>query len=125
MAAADAPGLNYGWNTMEGTHCFDPPSGCDSGGLEQPVLEYSHDDGCSITGGFVYRGEAVPALQGRYLYADWCGGWVRSFEYDDGAADIREHATDVGRPVSFGVDGAGEMYMLTGGGSVFKVTGDG
>ncbi|HEX8832116.1 MAG TPA: PQQ-dependent sugar dehydrogenase, partial [Longimicrobium sp.] len=66
-------GQNLGWNLMEGMHCYNT-SGCVQQGLTLPVLEYSHDDGCSITGGFVYRGSAVPALRGHYFYADYCKG---------------------------------------------------
>jgi glucose/arabinose dehydrogenase len=62
--ADSAGGENYGWNTMEGAHCFDPANGCDTSGLVLPVHEYDHSAGCSITGGYVYRGEAIPALRG-------------------------------------------------------------
>ncbi|NIP78247.1 MAG: glucose dehydrogenase, partial [Gemmatimonadetes bacterium] len=74
------PGLNYGWSIMEGSHCYDGE--CSTAGLVLPVHEYSHADGCSITGGFVYRGAAVPSLEGRYLFADYCRGWIRSFRLE-------------------------------------------
>ncbi|MGH7535539.1 MAG: PQQ-dependent sugar dehydrogenase, partial [Gemmatimonadales bacterium] len=76
-------GVNYGWSRMEGNHCFGA-SRCDPTGLALPVLEYSHQHGCSVTGGYVYRGAAIPALQGHYFYADLCQGWVRSFRLQDG-----------------------------------------
>jgi len=68
-------GGNYGWNIMEGAHCYDPPVGCDTAGLIVPLYEYNHNVGESITGGFVYRGSLVPDLYGKYIFAD--------FEYGD------------------------------------------
>ena len=84
-SAADGAGrgLNYGWSRMEGQHCFGAV-GCDQAGLTLPVLEYSHSDGCAVSSGYVYRGPAIPALQGTYFYADYCGGWVRSFRMEGG-----------------------------------------
>ncbi len=67
-------GGNYGWSVMEGNHCFKPASGCDDTGLIRPLAEYSHDLGCSITGGFVYHGASMPELRGWYLYGDFCSG---------------------------------------------------
>ena len=69
-------GPNFGWNTMEASACFDPAEGCDPTGLVLPVAEYGHDRGCSITGGYVYRGTAVAGLAGTYLYADFCVGTI-------------------------------------------------
>ena len=83
VAPVAAAGINYGWPIMEGQVCFDSDS-CDQDGLFTPVVAYSHDEGCSVTGGYVYRGSAIPELDGHYFYADWCGGWIRSFRYDDG-----------------------------------------
>lgn len=126
VAPADAPGLNYGWAIMEGNHCYRAES-CDDSGIEGPVHEYGHDAGCSITGGHVYRGSALPELQGRYLYGDYCGGWVRSFRYDAGQAiDHRSYDLgDLGRILSFGRDAAGELYILTGSGTVYRLTPNG
>jgi glucose/arabinose dehydrogenase len=120
---ASAGGLDYGWNVMEGDHCFEPARGCETEGRVRPVHEYDHDDGCSVTGGYVYRGPAIPELHGHYFYADWCGGWIRSFSLDaDGEAV--DHRTwdvgDVGRVTSFGLDAAGELYV-TGEGAVFRL----
>ena len=116
-------GLDYGWNVMEGSVCYGGGS-CDRTGLVLPVTEYAHDLGCSVTGGYVYRGSAVPAIQGQYFYADYCQGWVRSFRFQGGAAsDPREWpALAPGGPVaSFGEDSAGELYVLDAGGSVYRV----
>ena len=119
VAPADAAGLNYGWPITEGLHCFEPASDCDLGGLTQPVVEVEHGDAgtCSIAGGVVYRGAAIPELTGHYFYSDFCGGWLRSFLIADGVAtDVRDWTDQVGVPgnvVSFGTDAAGEIYLLT------------
>ncbi|MGH8958702.1 MAG: PQQ-dependent sugar dehydrogenase [Acidimicrobiia bacterium] len=113
---------NFGWLRMEGTHCFQP--GCDpvTENLTLPVLEYTHDEGCSITGGFVYRGTAIPEITGHYFYADWCGEWVRSFRYADGQVlDHEVRFEEAGQINSFGVDSIGELYVLTYEGAVKKI----
>jgi glucose/arabinose dehydrogenase len=116
--ASFEPGVNYGWPITEGLHCFRPSSDCDSTGLTLPVIEVAHGDSgtCSITGGFVYRGATIPEVQGHYFYSDYCGGFLRSFRYDGGAVDATDWTPQVGVPgnvVSFGMDGEGEMYVLT------------
>jgi len=125
VVAAAQPGVNYGWPIMEGTNCFSPSSGCETGGLQLPVVEYSHSEGCSVTGGSVYRGRSIPELDGRYLYSDYCSGWLRSFVYQGGAAaDLQDHTEDVGAlssVTSFGTDGLGEVYVTTAGGDVWKL----
>jgi hypothetical protein len=124
VAAAPAAGrgVNYGWNVMEGAHCF---ASCDTTGLARPVLEYSHGDGCSITGGYVYRGTRVPALAGHYLYSDYCTHFVRSFRYVGGqATDRRDRTTQLdpgGSVTSFGEDGRGELYVVVHGGRLYRV----
>jgi len=115
--ASSGGGENYGWDTMEGSDCFDPPSGCVTTDLVLPVHEYEHSEGCSITGGYVYRGSASPALAGRYFFSDFCGSWLRSFEAAGGVpANELDHA-DAAGPLagvaSFGEDGAGEIYVLS------------
>lgn len=113
------PGLNFGWPIAEGLHCFAPSSGCDTSGQVIPILEVEHGDAgtCSITGGVVYRGGAIPQLQGHYFYSDYCGGYLRSLLHVDGAAtELRDWTEQVGVPggvTGFGVDGAGEMYVAT------------
>jgi hypothetical protein len=108
---------------MEGLSCYAAAS-CNQAGLTLPVIDYDHSHGCSVTGGYVYRGTAVPSLRGRYLYSDYCGGWIRSFHYQSGqATDPQVHAgLDTGGNVtSFGEDAAGELYVLTQGGTVFRI----
>ena len=116
-------GVNYGWDVMEGLECFEPSSGCDQTGLELPVLTYGHGDGCSVTGGYVYRGGAIPDLSGTYFYADYCGGWVRSFRFVNGElTDRREWESLAASNISsFGQDAAGELYVLTAGGTVYRI----
>ena len=112
-------GINYGWPITEGLHCFEPSSGCDTSDLTLPVIEVGHGDAatCSITGGVVYRGVAIPEIAGHFFYSDYCGGYLRSFSYDGGEVSQGTDWTDqVGVPggvVSFGVDEVGEMYVLT------------
>jgi glucose/arabinose dehydrogenase len=118
---ADQEGLNYGWNIMEGPSCF-ATNPCDQSGLILPAPEYGHSPECSVTGGFVYRGAALPALRGRYFYADYCAGWVRSFLYDSGTVtEETEWFSPLGRVLSFGRDAAGELYVLTDDGRVQKI----
>ncbi|MGH7630425.1 MAG: PQQ-dependent sugar dehydrogenase [Gemmatimonadales bacterium] len=122
-ASGAGRGVNYGWDVMEGRECFEPSSGCDQSGLVLPAAQYNHGDGCSVTGGYVYRGSAIPALQGTYFYSDFCSGWVRSFRYSNGeAAEEREWAAlEAGNVTSFGQDAAGELYILAAGGTVYRI----
>jgi glucose/arabinose dehydrogenase len=116
-------GVNYGWSVMEGTQCFRERD-CDQTGITLPVLEYGRSDGCSITGGYVYRGDAIPTLQGHYFYADYCAGWVRSFRIEGGVPAAQTDWPELrpgGLVTSFGEDGAGELYLVTQQGSVFKI----
>jgi hypothetical protein len=116
-------GLNFGWNVMEGPECF-VDSSCDQDAFELPVLSYNHGAGCSITGGFVYRGAAIPALQGHYFYSDYCQGWVRSFRFENGSA-VDQFQWPTLAPGSnvpgFGRDAAGELYVMSTDGLVFKI----
>ena len=122
IVPASAGGLNHGWNLMEGNHCF-IDSNCDAAGLVAPVYEYDHDEGCSITGGLVYRGAAIAALTGHYLFSDYCAGFLRSLRYADGVvAEIAQWSVgDIGRVTSFGQDAAGELYITNSDGEVLKL----
>jgi glucose/arabinose dehydrogenase len=114
VVSANAGGYNFGWRVMEATACYIPSSGCSTSGLTLPALDYPHSDGCSVTGGYVYRGAAIPELTGHYLYADYCNGWLRSFKATPGGAPTERHTWSVTAPgtLSFGRDGAGELYLL-------------
>jgi glucose/arabinose dehydrogenase len=125
-AEGSGRGTNYGWSVMEGSHCLAGDQ-CDQTGLTLPAFDYDHGQGCSITGGYVYRGAAIPQLQGVYFFGDFCQGWVRSFRYSDGAAiELTEWPTlrPGGQITSFGEDSAGELYVVTGTGGVHKVVPD-
>jgi glucose/arabinose dehydrogenase len=110
VVSATAGGLNFGWSVMEGTACY-AASTCSQAGKVLPALEYTHDSGCSITGGQVYRGTAISELVGHYFYADYCQGWIRSVLFD-GTATLHARQWSppgaLGNVTSFGTDGAGE-----------------
>jgi glucose/arabinose dehydrogenase len=113
--------LNFGWNVYEGTSTFKAgPLG--PGRLVKPIAEYSHDHGCSITGGYVYRGSAVPAAKGRYFYGDYCSGTIWSLELVGGKArQIRQEPFKVASLTSFGEDLAGELYAVSGSGTIYRL----
>ena len=118
----DESGLNYGWRIMEGSSCFGG-GGCDDTGLVLPVLEYDHREGCSVTGGFVYRGTALPEVVGHYFYSDFCLGFLRSFRLDgaDATEQMEWDVGGLGSVLSFGRDAAGELYILSDNGRVVKL----
>ncbi|MFM9884752.1 MAG: PQQ-dependent sugar dehydrogenase [Burkholderiales bacterium] len=120
---ASASGLNFGWPVTEGTICFPASAACDGAGLQPPVHDYDHGQGCSITGGYVYRGAAIPELTGRYFYSDFCGGWLRSFRPISGTATERVdwNLPAFGAVVSFGEDASGELYVLASNGRVARI----
>ena len=112
-------GGNYGWRLMEGAHCYNPAR-CDRQGLELPVAEYPNAGGrCSVTGGYVYRGAAIPSLVGTYVYGDFCSGEVFGLR---GGTQRVLLATRLALS-SFGEDEAGEMYAVDHRGGVYRLTG--
>ena len=118
-------GGNYGWNTLEGNHCFSPRTGCDASGTLPPVIEYGANKGCSVIGGFVYRGTGIPSLAGTYLYGDFCSGEVRRFRFQNNEATGDTLLIDSGLNItSFGQDRKGEIYVLTQRGRIYKLTAD-
>ena len=123
---ADSAGVNFGWNVMEGAHCYDADS-CDTSGLLLPAVEYPTSDGCAIIGGEVYRGDAIPELRGHYFYADFCSLRLRSFRYREGEEQqpVSWDVGSLGRPLGFGRDGDGELYLLMEGGSVYRFVEEG
>ena len=104
-------GGNYGWNRLEGGSCYSPASGCERAGTVLPVATYPSADGCSITGGVVYRGAAVPALRGWYVYGDFCTGTIWALPVDGPPSSSLLVASDL-NITSFGVDAAGELYVV-------------
>jgi glucose/arabinose dehydrogenase len=123
--AGSLGGENYGWRLMEGNHCFNPAANCDDGSLTPPVAEYDHTLGCSVTGGYVYRGSAVPNLAGSYLYGDFCTGVIWGARFDPLNGWTTTVLDDTAFLIStFGEDQAGELYVADyGAGSILRVTG--
>jgi glucose/arabinose dehydrogenase len=118
-----SPGLeNYGWDVYEGTHVYEDKDPSGNGQLAFPVYEYSHSEGCSVTGGYVYRGSKIPAAKGRYFFGDYCSGTIWSFALKDGkATDVRTHSLHVDVITSFGEGRAGELYVVSHEGDIFRI----
>ena len=119
-------GLNYGWNTMEGNHCYPAGTSCNSEGFEPPVFEYAlYVDGvCSVTGGYVYRGTETPSLYGKYIYGDWCTGDIWALTYSDDGNHVNEHLIQSGINItSFGLDQNNEL-LICANANIFKLTSD-
>ena len=113
-------GGNYGWNIMEGLACYSPPSGCATSGLRLPRAVYGHDEGCSVTGGYVYRGASMPELNGWYVYGDFCSGKIWAVNTVGSAAPVL--LADTGLPIaSFGELPDGELLVLTFANAVYKL----
>lgn len=122
LPAADGAGraANLGWDEMEGIHSF--RDGRNPDGAVLPVFEYSHDEGCSVTGGVVYRGAAIPGLGGAYLFADFCQGELRALRVRDGeVAEERTFDAQVDELSSFGTDADGEVYVLSLDGTIYRL----
>ena len=121
-------GGNYGWDRMEGKHCFEPSSGCDQKGLILPIWEYSRELGISITGGYVYRGNKIPALDGVYVYGDYGSGrvWGLSLNKDQSKGEKNETILKTRFPISaFGEDLDGELLIVSHVGGVYRLVTDG
>ena len=113
-------GGNYGWNIMEGLACYKPPSGCSTSGLQMPRAVYSHSEGCSVTGGYVYRGPSMPEMNGWYVYGDFCSGKIWAVNTVGSAAPVL--LADTGLPIaSFGELPDGELLVLTFANAVYKL----
>ncbi|MES2148259.1 MAG: PQQ-dependent sugar dehydrogenase [Pseudomonadota bacterium] len=115
-------GLNFGWNVMEGSLCYKPAS-CSQAGLTLPAFDYDHGAGCSITGGYVYRGKALPELAGHYFYSDYCAGFLKSIVVNGGklAGQANWPVAATGGVVSFGRDADGELYLVAASGKIYKL----
>ena len=114
--------LNFGWDVYEGRSRYEQtPLG--PGRYVPPIAQYTHEEGCSITGGYVYRGSKVQAAKGRYFYGDYCAGTIWSLKLSGSAATgIRQEPFSVRSLTSFGEDSAGELYVV-GGDSVYRLVG--
>ena len=123
IAPANRAGVNYGWSAMDGPDCF-KSSTCNKSQFQQPALTYTHDSGtCSIIGGFVYRGRAIPEVVGQYFYSDYCNSWVRSLSYANDKVRSYHQWIDggLGSIVSFGEDSTGELYICSSNGRVYRI----
>jgi glucose/arabinose dehydrogenase len=114
-------GGNYGWNKMEGDHCY-PPSviNCNKEGFNLPIAEYDHDEGCSITGGYVYRGTRLRTLYGAYIYGDYCSGRIWAIRYDSKITERLQLIDSNLTIASFGEDESGELYILSFDGKIYS-----
>ncbi|HZS39536.1 MAG TPA: PQQ-dependent sugar dehydrogenase [Polyangia bacterium] len=126
VPAGTLGGQNFGWNLVEGLHCF-RGSFCSKPGLVAPVLEYSHKTGCSITGGYVYRGPAIPELDGLYFYTDFCTAIVRSFRFRGGHVEdswewrpALDPSFKLAQLSTFAEDASGELYLVSLEGTIYK-----
>jgi glucose/arabinose dehydrogenase len=118
----DSSGLeNYGWDVYEGTHGFEDKDPNPAGQLVMPVYEYSHHDGCSVTGGYVYRGEAVPGAAGRYFFGDYCSGAISSLVLENGKALGVRNFAHIDELSAFGEDAAGELYAVSLEGGLYEL----
>jgi len=115
-------GANYGWNIMEGSHCYSPAADCNQPDLELPVFEYDHSQGCSITGGYVYRGDQLPALLGYYIYGDYCSGNIWALDYEDNSTVQNMLLVESGLNITvFGEDREGNIYILSRQGGIYTL----
>mgnify|MGYP001345581247 CR=1 FL=1 len=118
------PGLNYGWNKMEGNHCYPAGTSCNSEGFEPPIFEYPlYVDGvCSVTGGYVYRGIKILSLYGKYIYGDWCTGDIWALTYSDDGNHVNEHLILTGINIaSFGLSNNNELLFCANA-NIYKLT---
>jgi len=138
-------GINYGWNIMEGKHCFNEHISCDSLLYELPIYEYPNNanyvktliglkqpntDGCSVTGGYVYRGDDIPEIYGKYIFGDYCTGKIWSFRNNNGiVTDFKDHTSEILSSMdkksfylsSFGESYDGELFIIDYNGSLYKI----
>lgn len=114
-------GVNYGWRVMEGRHCYRPATGCNRTGKVLPVVEYAHTEGCSVTGGYVYRGASIPSLYGRYVFADYCSGKIWTVPSGGTSPLTKRLLLDTDMLISsFGESALGELYVVDHRGAVYR-----
>jgi len=115
-------GLNFGWRVLEATHCFNPSTGCSTAGKTMPIAEYTHSQGCSVTGGYVYRGSRYPDLQGVYLFGDFCSGRIWGLDAAGANSQAPVLLYDAGANISsFGEDNAGNLYLVDRNGDIWLI----
>jgi hypothetical protein len=107
---------------MEGSHCYSPSTGCNQSGLTLPIVDYDHSQGCSVTGGYIYRGDQIPSLRGYYIYGDYCSGNIWALAYNGSVVTENILLVDSGlRITSFGEDPAGNLYILDRQGGIYTL----
>jgi glucose/arabinose dehydrogenase len=122
LARGDNGLKNYGWDVYEGNHQYEDKPPSPAGTLVRPIAEYNHSQGCSVTGGYVYRGKKVPKAAGRYFYGDYCSGRIWSFVERDGrATGLKRHSFRVPQLSSFGENAAGELFLVSQAGTVYRL----
>ncbi len=122
VARAGSTGLDFGWRRWEGSHCYNPPTGCDPAGVTMPVAEYSHGEGCAVIGGVVYHGSAIPALRGAYLFSDNCSGTLWAIDAADNGVQVPHVLLQTGASVSSVSTGDdGEVVITDLGGRLLQV----
>jgi glucose/arabinose dehydrogenase len=115
-------GGDFGWNIMEGKHCYPPGTNCNQAGLIQPIAEYSHSEGIAVIGGYVYRGGAIPALKGLYVFGDFGSGQVWTLQETQPGTWTRAPLLSAGFNISaFGRAGNNELYVLDYNGNLYKL----
>lgn len=124
VLGAGQRGINLGWNRLEGTRCYPSGGSCSTAGTALPQVEYVSTGGAAVTGGYVYRGHALPQLNGTYFYADFIRGWVRSFGFDGTVRNHYDWSSKLPTNLvsSFGVDANGEVYIVSLGGTLWRLT---
>ena len=116
-------GGNFGWNVMEGMHCYNPASGCNMSGLILPIAEYDHTEGDAVIGGYVYKGSAIPSLASAYIFSDHGSGTIWKLVEAPPGTWTRTKLLSSNRPISsLGQDVAGEVYFVDYSGNVLKLT---
>ena len=126
VADAGGRGVNYGWNTIEGSHCYKPATGCSTSGMTMPLAEYAHGSndsiGCAIIGGYVYRGSAHPELRGRYFFGDYCSGRIWDVDATGAAGQSIQQLLLSGLQITgWGQGAAGELYLTAGNGGLYRL----
>ena len=108
---------------MEGTLCYNPPTGCNETGLELPIWNYTHTVGNAVIGGYVYHGTSLPSLAGLYIYGDWGSGRIWTLRYNNNSNTVNTEIVNTGLNIaSFGLDQHGELYFTAYNGKIYKLT---
>jgi glucose/arabinose dehydrogenase len=124
VARSDTGLKNFGWDVFEGTHSYEDKDPNSQGTLVRPIYEYSHEQGgCSVTGGYVYRGKALKGVQGRYFFGDYCSGKIWSLVEKGGkATQVKLYPFTVNQLTSFGENARGEIFLVSQSGTIYRLS---